>query len=193
MARLEPTAAGPRWSEQWRAVFTAHYAGIVRHLSYLVGDRGAAEDLAQETFLRLMRHPLRREGDPGPWLRLVATRLACNYLRAERRRHAREEAVLRDPTLTVGHADAGHTQDDAATAVRAALGALPPRDRIALLLRASGQGYAEIAPAIGVRASSVGTILARAAARLRREYAREFGDLTGREAAMLAEEGVRVP
>lgn len=193
MGHLEGTAAGPGWSEEWRAVFASQYPGIVRHLSYLVGDRGAAEDLAQETFLRLMRHPLREAGDPGPWLRLVATRLAYNYLRTDRRRRAREETVLRDGTLLAAPSAGEAQRDEAVARMRAALVRLPPRDRLALLLRASGEGYAHIAPAVGVRPSSVGTILARATARLRREYARECGrDLVGAE-GLLATEGVRTP
>jgi len=173
----------------------AHYPGLVRHVAYLVGDRTAAEDVAQEAFLRLMRHPPRAGGDPGAWLRVVGTRLAYNYLRAERRRRAREDSALHDPALLPPAAD-GWIRGGEAQAVRAALARLQPRDRIALLLRASGRPYAEIAPAIGVRVSSVGTLLARATDRLRREYALEAGEGTGADAvpqATLESEGVRVP
>lgn len=150
--------------------FLAHYPGLVRHIAYLLGERAAAEDIAQEAFLRLLRHAPARTADPAAWLRVVGTRLAYNYLRAERRRRGREDAALRDPALAAppGADAAGCGEGEA---LRAALGALQARDRLALLLRASGRPYAEIAPALGVRASSVGALLARATARLRRAYA----------------------
>ena len=154
------------------ALFRAHYAALVEHLAHLLGDRAAAEDVSQETFLRVLRHPPRDPAAAGPWLRTVGRRLAFNHLRGERRRRAREDRLWQDPALgpaAGGGADPAAARDDA-DALRLALGALGPRDRLALLLRASGCGYAEIAAAIAVRPSSVGTILARAARRLRAEY-----------------------
>jgi len=47
-------------------------------------------------------------------------------------------------------------------AVRAALDTLSPRDRQALLLRHSGYSYREIAHALGLAETSVGTTLVRA-------------------------------
>ena len=153
-------------------LFAAHYPAVVRHLAYLLDDRAAAEDIAQEVFLRWHRSGP-RGGDPGPWLRVAATHLAYNYLRDERRRRAREVRAAEDapPPDGVGVADEW-------PAVRAALQRLEPRDRLVLLLRAQGQSYAEIAAAVGLRPSSVGTVLARATARLRQVYGGEAG--TGR-------------
>ena len=51
---------------------------------------------------------------------------------------------------------------DEAGRVRQVLAQLPERQRAALVLRASGLSYAEVADALGVRPGSVGTILARA-------------------------------
>lgn len=182
-----------RLAEEWREVFLAEYPGLVRHVTYLLGDRAAAEDVVQEAFVRLMRHPLPAGGPRGPWLRVAATRLAYNHLRAERRRRAREDAVLRDPALTPVAPAPGGAEG---RALRQALERLAPRDRVALLLRAQGRPYAEIGPAIGVRASSVGTILARATERLRAAYGRELAEGSGSPAGphqRLEAEGVRVP
>ena len=54
---------------------------------------------------------------------------------------------------------------------RAALDALSPRDREILLMRYSGFSYREIAEAVGVAATSVGTLLARAEKRFARAVA----------------------
>lgn len=166
----KPGGEDPRWRAA-EAVFLTHHAGVVRHLTYLLGDRAAAEDVAQEVFVRFLRKPPREDGESGPWLRLVATRLAYNYLRAERRRRTREDGLYRDRALGPAQAASGPGEPDPGSAtLRRALHQLTPRDQVTLLLRTAGHDYREIAMAIAVRPSSVGTILARATARLRAAY-----------------------
>jgi RNA polymerase sigma-70 factor, ECF subfamily len=66
--------------------FRLEYGGIVRTCYLLVRDRGAAEDLAQEAFVRLFIH-WRRIADyesPGAWVRRVAIRLCIDALRRGR-------------------------------------------------------------------------------------------------------------
>lgn len=161
--------------------FVAHRPALLRHLRYLVGDPGAAEDLAQETFLRWLRHGPRAPEAVAPWLRVVGTRIAYNYLRGERRRRLREARGGWAAGEAVG---SGPADDDGA--VRLALEALAPRDRLLLLLRARGDSYASIAPLLGLRASSVGTILARATARFRQAYTEAAGDGPGGVARLRA-------
>src|SRR5687768_10366965 len=55
-------------------------------------DRAGAEDVTQETFLRLMRSPDRCNQSLGGWLHRLATRLAVDALRSERSRRRREQA-----------------------------------------------------------------------------------------------------
>jgi RNA polymerase sigma-70 factor (ECF subfamily) len=54
--------------------------------------------------------------------------------------------------------------------VRAAIDRLAERDRQLLLLRAEGYGYRELAAALGLNESSVGTLLARAKRAFREAY-----------------------
>jgi len=54
--------------------------------------------------------------------------------------------------------------------VRAALAQLSEKDRGALLLKAEGFGYGEIAAALGLAPGAVGTTLARARRRLVEAY-----------------------
>jgi len=56
------------------------------------------------------------------------------------------------------------------------LSALKPRDAQLLLLRTGGLSYREIAQALGMPASSVGTTLARAEREFERKYRARFGD-----------------
>ena len=68
---------------------------------------------------------------------------------------------------TTGNQSSGAGALEDRETVEQAMAALAPQDQLALRLQAAGYSYAEIPPIIGVRAGSLGTILARATKRLR--------------------------
>lgn len=150
------------------ALFLAHYDQVYAVLVRLLGNREDAEDLAQETFLRLHRSPLPagQEHHLGGWLYRAATRLGYNALRARRRRWQHEQA-LAQATLAEHAGDPSDLADLAALAeerrrVRLALAELPARQAQLLILRHSGLSYKELAEALNVAPGSIGTLLARA-------------------------------
>lgn len=152
----------------FEALFQAHYEGVYRLLYRIVGTREEAEDLAQETFLRLNSALARQslpDGGLRPWLYRVATNLALNVLRAEGRRQQRQETVAR-----LALAERSRPEDPAEAALRAderaivrqALALLPERQAQLLLLRHAGLHYRELAEVLSLSPGSVGTLLARA-------------------------------
>jgi RNA polymerase sigma factor (sigma-70 family) len=148
-------------------LYMAHAAAVRRHLAYLTGDSSLAEDLTQEAFGKLYQHDRASSiRNPKSWLVAVASNLAYNHFRSESRRTAREFAQA---VPALAHTAPQIAVDDVID-VRRALRDLEPRDRTALMLRHSGFSYIEVAEAIGVSATSVGTILARAQARFRSVY-----------------------
>ena len=151
-------------------LFREYHQPLVRYLTRRLGDRDWAEEVAQETFLRALRHaPVASE---RAWLFAVATNLVRDEGRkqARRRRHLEllaeeariEEAAEPEPTTM-------ERAEDAALA-RKAVDALAERDRLALLMREEGLSYPEIAEALGLSEGSVGTTLARARRRLMQAY-----------------------
>ena len=60
--------------------------------------------------------------------------------------------------------------------VQAVLQGLKPRDAQLLLLRSDGLAYRDLAEAVGVSASSVGTMLARAEGEFERRYRARYGE-----------------
>ena len=155
----------PQRQAEFERVYRMHGTAVRRHLVYLTGDNAVAEDLAQETFGKLYERLVAGNGaellNPLAWLRTVASNLAYNHFRAESRRAARESGAV----------DSRRTADvDDVLDVRRVLGMLADRDRIVLLLRHSGFTYAEVAEAVDIAPSSVGTILARAQRRFREAY-----------------------
>jgi RNA polymerase sigma factor (sigma-70 family) len=151
----------------FQALFERYYPELCRRLLPFLSDPAAVEDVVQEAFLRLYCRPPAREDNIPGWLFRVAVNLAYNHHRTEERRRRREcQACLQ----------AEETKEDEVlrreevALVRETLARLAPRDRFCLLLRFEGYGYAEIAAVLDVQPGSVGTILARARERFRREF-----------------------
>ncbi|HEX8003297.1 MAG TPA: RNA polymerase sigma factor [Mycobacteriales bacterium] len=135
-----------------------------------VGRRTAAEDLAQETFLRAWRarRTLREEASVRAWLLSIA----LNVVRDDARRRSRRVAEVPQPE----HLDVPEPGSDPAArveggeslaALRDALAALPARQREMFLLRErDGLSYADIAALLGCPVGTVMSGLSRARARL---------------------------
>lgn len=168
-------------------LFKAHYEGVYRLLYRIVGTREEAEDLAQETFLRLHKadHLWDRRRKPGfpdrqhnirGWLYRVASNLAFNALRGERRRMRRLEATARQAVASNGvEEDPAEiaARRDVRQTVRLALVALPRQQAQLLLLRHGGLSYRELAEALEVAPGSVGTLLARAEIAFEKSYLKQ--------------------
>lgn len=158
-----------RDGSEFESLFLAHYNGVYRVLFRIVGSQQEAEDLAQETFLRLYRHQFPEEGEHNvqAWLYRVATNLAFNALRSGRRREQRNTAATHQATA-IGDPPPDPAEvvlrRDQREMVRRVLAGLPPRQARLLLARHAGLSYRELAEAMGVAPGSVGTLLARAMA-----------------------------
>lgn len=143
----------------YRSLFPA----VFRYLHRLTGNPDLAADLAQEAFLRLLERDL-PDAEARAWLFTVATNLARDEARTRRRR--RELLMEQDPTpfTSAKPARPDEELERAAriAAVRRALAAIPERDRQMLLMREEGFSYREIAEAVGVLPTSVGTLIVRA-------------------------------
>lgn len=157
----------------FKVLFDRHYPAVCRGLIGLLGNRAAAEDVAQETFIKLYLTPPRESANLNGWLAKVATNLAYNQLRSENSRRHREirtgrqweNSVDKDPEDAL-------VREEEAAFTRRVLELLPERDRACLLLKFSGMCYADLAEVLGVKESSIGTLLARARARFKNEYTR---------------------
>ncbi|WP_199522321.1 sigma-70 family RNA polymerase sigma factor [Geodermatophilus marinus] len=151
-------------------VFRTAYPRVVAVAARVLGTRDAAEDVAQEVFLAFARSAV-PAGEAGGWLSVAAAHTALNHLRSDRRRAAREEAAGDGEAVAPDVADAVVTLDERRR-VRAALGRLPRRQAVALVLRHSGLSYAEVAAALDLSPGSVGTTVRRAESALREELNR---------------------
>lgn len=151
------------------AVFKDEYPSLFRYLHRLTGDFDVAEDIAQEAFVRLLDQRL-PQAEARPWLFTVATNLVRDRGRRGTRQRRLQALVPAPSPVTALDAHEQMEQDETIGRIRGVLAGLPDRDRQMLLMREEGFRYGEIAEAIGVAASSVGTLLTRALRRFKEAY-----------------------
>jgi RNA polymerase sigma-70 factor, ECF subfamily len=149
-------------------LFRRLYPSVFRYLHRMTGDADAADDMAQEAFVRLLGRNMPEE-EARLWVFTVATNLLRDRGRTARRRERLLETGDWRPS---GLPQPDEALDRARTVdrVRRALDEVPARDRQMLLMREEGFRYDEIAKAAGVAPGSVGTLLARAARRFAAAY-----------------------
>ncbi|HTJ59761.1 MAG TPA: sigma-70 family RNA polymerase sigma factor [Candidatus Saccharimonadales bacterium] len=149
-------------------LFRAEYARVVRIAYRVVGDQGAAEDVAQDVFIAYYRAHAAGAPYAAPWLHRAAAHTALNAVRSRARRTAREErdALGRD---TSADPEGAALERERAREVRAALARMPRAYAELLALRYSGLSYAEVAAATGTKIDQIGTRLRRAHDAFRKE------------------------
>jgi RNA polymerase sigma-70 factor (ECF subfamily) len=155
-----PDAAARTAADEVLRLFHEHGGAIYRFCRSTLRNESEAEDVVQETFLKLLQH-LESNGERSnlkSWLFTVAAN-AC-------RDRERWRARWRPWRIEDDHRAVAAAQDhDEVHVARRALRALASRDRMLLSLRANGLSYREIATATGIRETSVGRLLARAVER----------------------------
>jgi RNA polymerase sigma-70 factor (ECF subfamily) len=159
------------------AVHDAFHARLYTFLARLSNSRDLAEDLAEETWLRLVVHARRLQPDTrlGPWLFTVARRLFISHRRSRLLEDDYVPALLTlwpagSATQTPLQAVEDH---EARQRLATALGGLPPIYREALLLAMEDLGPAEAAAVCGITPEAMRQRLSRARALLARRLSEE--------------------
>lgn len=155
-------------SSAFRNIFFEHYPTVRRKLAALVRDEAAADDLAQEVFLRLYRNPPDNPATLGAWLHRVLTRIGYDYLekKARERKLQNKQELMYEGEATPESGEEVLMRQLDKEEVQTWLSSLPERDRQALLLRYSGYSYAEIAEELQVKRPLIGSLLQRATRKL---------------------------
>jgi len=160
-ALIRAAAAGDLGAFEW--LVRAYQEPVWRFLRRLLGDAGVAEDVAQETFLRVFRRlpTFTFEARFSTWVFQIARNAGVDELRSRRRR-VRLTSLARPPTPTVG-------MPEARAEIDAALASLPVDLREAILLiEVLGLRYHEVARVLGVPEGTVKSRVFSARSRLQR-------------------------
>jgi RNA polymerase sigma-70 factor (ECF subfamily) len=145
----------------YRELVRRHAGNLRRFAGRLLRDAAEADDVVQETFLRLWQRaadytPAARV---GTWLHRIAHNLAVDRLRARGRHHELDDddvgaASARQPALV--------DEKRRAEALERALAELPPRQGAAMtLVHLHGLSGAEAASVLGVGEEALESLLAR--------------------------------
>ena len=153
----------------WRALVERYQRPVFALISRMLGPgrRGQVEDLAQETFLQVVRS-LERFSHDGPaklstWILTIAARRAIDHMR-------RVQLPIADADRLAGGEGGAAALDRArlGAAIQRAVADLSPEYRAAFLLREyHGLDYGEIATALRIDVGTVKSRLSRARAALR--------------------------
>jgi RNA polymerase sigma factor (sigma-70 family) len=137
------------------ALFEAEESGLLRFAIGLTGRRSVAEELVQETFLRL--HALGEEvSNPRAWLYQCVRNLALNHLRDHRRETPLTAAAHTAPAeAELAPEELGRLE--AVGLVRLLLAEMAPEDRRLILMKYSAElKYSEISEQTGLSVGHVG-------------------------------------
>ena len=148
-------------------LFREYHDSLVRMLTRRTGDADRAEEIAQEVFARAVVAPPR---SPRSWLFAVALNLVREEGRTASRQQRRLVLYRAEQPDGFEAPDEILERKDRHAAVRAALDTLAPRDRDAMLLKAEGFSYDDIATTLGLARGAIGTTLSRARQRLVEAY-----------------------
>jgi RNA polymerase sigma-70 factor (ECF subfamily) len=165
--RVEQSASG------FDALFRAYYPRLARILYRIVGQTDLAEELAAEAFWKLhQRRPAHLINAEG-WLCRAGVHLALDALRKGKRR-AHYESAAPHPDSPVSPED-DFARGEEQRRVRQVLARMKTSHAVLLMLRADGLSYQELAATLRIHPASVGSMLARAEGKFKREYERCHG------------------
>lgn len=152
MMNVVPMSLRPsdRVYDDFRCMFAATYAQVVRTVWFVVHDRGIAEDVTQDAFIELYREwsHVRTYDRPDLWVRRVAIRKAQREASRRARRTMLEYAARGVPPV-----DDGIRLPD--PELIAAIRALPPKQRaIVVLFYLEDRPMDEVADMVGCTTST---------------------------------------
>jgi RNA polymerase sigma-70 factor (ECF subfamily) len=160
--------------DAFELLFRIHQRAVYGWILRIVRNPTAAEELMVETFWRIYRARARFDAarDFAPWARRIATRVALDWLRAQR-----PETELNDEVLA--SLPAGAVADPGVAAeirhkTAKAFTRLPPKLRAAAVLAVvEEQSHKEVAEALGISVAAVKLRVFRALRLLRKDLERQ--------------------
>jgi RNA polymerase sigma factor (sigma-70 family) len=159
--------------ETFQDLFKLHYSYIVRKAMIIVKEQSAAEDIAQEVFVKLYHTDRKTIDNLLGWLTKAAVHTAYNHIRTEKRHEARKDKQKIYENSSVASIEDRYITLEEIHEAQNTLMKLSERDRDLLVMKYSGYSYEEIAESKGMEKNSIGTFLARAKKRFKHYFMEE--------------------
>jgi len=172
---MSEQSAASRTNERigFEEAFALHHRTVFRAARSVVADAGLAEDVTQETFIRLYKHldSIANDEMLKPWLIRVAINLARNSVRGTMRANTREDNYVKEYGLQEkGSVESDFEENAGVNDIYRALAHVKEPLRSCLVLKQQGLSYREIAESLDLNVASIGTFVARA----RQEFAKYY-------------------
>lgn len=152
---------------------------LLQYLVGLIGERATAEDLLQQTFIKIheARSAYVRDADPVPWFYTIAHRTCLDELRRKKRARVRVTVDGEIPAVAAEAPEAEPDNTGKLAVTLQALDELPANQREALLLtKVQGKSHAEAAAILGTSVGAIKLRAHRAYEALRRRFGRRGSD-----------------
>ncbi len=151
----------------WKALYVRHRDRVFRIALRFLEEEASARDVTQEVFISLFARAssYRSSGSFPSYLRRVTVNRCMNARASAHETHrvASADVALKEVVDRSPDPEARLQHEQTAAAVRAAIAALPPRQRMAVILsRFEDLSYEEIAATLECSISSVESLLFRA-------------------------------
>lgn len=169
----QTSAAAAKDRIEFEEAFSLHHRTVFRAARSIVRDAGLAEDVTQETFIRLYRHidSITDIEMLRPWLIRVAMNLAKNVVRGNIRANTRDEKYVKEIVENgVVSVEEEFEQKAELSEVQRALEMVREPLRSCLILKQQGLTYKEIAESLSLNEASIGTFVARARSEFKKFY-----------------------
>jgi RNA polymerase sigma-70 factor (ECF subfamily) len=163
----------PSGSPDLGQLFHLHYPKIARVIARIVNDPSRAEEIAADVFWKFMHSPKAQHANPSGWLYRTGVRKAIDELRRLQRREKYEQLLSFFRSAPTPEQLHGSAEDQ--RQVRTVLAVLKQRDSTILILRSEGLSYEETAGILGLKETSMGTLVRRAQEAFRKEYVKRYG------------------
>lgn len=149
-------------NEAFGELVTRYQTNVFNVCYRILHERGSAEDLAQESFMRAYNrlNTFNLEREFGPWIRRVAANVCLNHLESQKTNADLDEERSADESQRPEQQVEARERSEQ---IRAALASLPPNYRVVVELRHYQEmSYDEIAAELNIPLSAVKSHLFRA-------------------------------
>ncbi len=147
-----------------------YQSSLLRYATRVLNSEDAAQDVVQETFIRLHAslEKISTRGVPlKGWLYRTTHNAAVDYIRKESRRRSLHDRQSKQADLFANDPEAQRTRDERQALVMRHLNTLKPKEREVLVLRLQeGMSYKEIAEILKRSEGYVGTLIHHATKKL---------------------------
>jgi len=169
----DTAAAARKESIGFEEAFTLHHRTVFRAARSVVQDAALAEDVTQETFIKLYHHrdSILNDEMLRPWLIRVAINVAKNTIRGQVRANTRDENYVKQEGDKISSVESDYEEAAGISEINRCLSKIKEPLRSCLILKQQGLSYREIAATLELNESSIGTYVARA----RSEFAKYYG------------------